>query len=185
MLILATGRKNSSDFQQRRRQQGVTLVELLVVLAIIAMIASVVVLNAPPARSDIDRASEVLAARTAFAADEAITAGITVGLSVTESGFRFLQYDDGEWSETSKPQLRPYTFSANYAVSFDAQETAAQNERSESPRDEERRPEPEIRFTPTGETTPFTMTFRSRRGTAAVSLNDAGEVKLSAGGDEQ
>lgn len=189
MPTSGTGRRKSSNLHafRRARQRGVTLVELLVVLAIIAMIASVVVLNAPPPVSDVERASEKLAARIDFAATEAITAGVTIGLETSEAGYRFLKFDRGEWREMTGPRFRPHAFPADFAVEFDVKEAAKKNEPEEkrTEKDEEKRPDPAIRFSPTGETTPFAATFKERRGTAIVSLNAVGEVTVSTGDDDR
>lgn len=176
---------NNTKASRRARQRGVTLVELLVVLAIIAMVASVVVLNAPPPKSDVQDASEMLAARVDFAAAEAVTAGVTIGLDVTSGGYRFLKYDRGEWTEITDSKFRPYTFPEGFAIEFVVEEAAKKNKKDERSEGDEKRPEPAIRFSPTGETTPFQAVFRGRRGAAVVALDGVGEVTISTGGENE
>lgn len=181
MLISATGRKSNSASRQIACERGVTLVELLVVLAIIAMIASVVVISAPPPRSSVQNESEKLAARVDYAAGRAITAGETIGLEISESGYRFLKYDRGQWSEMTFPQFSAQQFPNDLAIEVKVEEIAKRNEPQERNREKNEKPEPEIRFTPTGETTPFSVTFKTQRQNVSVSLDEAGAVSVKAG----
>ncbi|WDI31247.1 type II secretion system minor pseudopilin GspH [Hyphococcus flavus] len=181
MLTSAIGPKTScSDTAFRRnRSRGLTLVELLVVLAIIAMAASVVVLNAPPPARAVDDASEKLAARIDFAAAYSVTAGVTLGLEYSESGYRFLTYRRGEWSELTDPEFAAQSFPADIAVAFAEEAPAKKNERDEQREEDEDKPNPAIRFTPTGETTPLEVRFQSARGSAIVVLDNVGKVRIS------
>ncbi|MEX0645770.1 MAG: type II secretion system protein, partial [Parvularculaceae bacterium] len=56
----------------RKKQRGVTLLELLVVMAILALVASIAVLSAPPARGAARDEAERFAARFIAACEESI-----------------------------------------------------------------------------------------------------------------
>ncbi len=185
MLTLATGRRNNAAIPGRAGERGVTLVELLVVLAIIALIASVVVLNAPPPASDATRASERLAARIDFAAGRAVTAGVTLGLHFDEAGYRFVEYERGVWRPASSAQLPAEALPAGIAFEAIVEDAAIKNAPERAGDEKDENAPPPVRFTPTGESTPFVATFRAQRTAARVSLDGAGGLTLTAGADER
>jgi general secretion pathway protein H len=175
MRTLATGQTSRLG----ARQRGVTLVELLVVLMIIAMIASVVILSAPPARGDARLEGDRFAARVDYAASKAVTAGVLIGLEASDGGYRFYEYARGVWSPAADAKLGAETFSADLAVEMAVSEPAKRNEPADPrPRDDDD-PAPNVFFAPTGETTPFAAMFRSRSDTIAVALDAAGKVQVS------
>ncbi len=184
MLISATGQKSNSTPRIRVYERGVTLVELLVVLAIIAMIASVVVLSAPPPVSNAQRESEKLAARIDYATGEAVTSGESLGLEISDGGYRFLKYSRGEWKALSSAQFVEQRFPDDLTVEVKLEDQAKRNEPRERKTGDEEKPQPEIRFAPTGETTPFSVIFRSQRQNAGVSLDGAGSVSVSMDDDD-
>lgn len=175
MRISATGQAT----RRGARQRGVTLVELLVVLMIVAMIASVVVLSAPPARSDARLEGDRFAARVDYAASKAVTAGALIGLEAGEGGYRFYDYARGVWTPAADAMLGAETFSAGLAVEVAVFEPARRNEPADPRRKEEDTPKPNVFFTPTGETTPFSAMFRSRSESVSVALDAAGKVQVS------
>ena len=92
----------------RCRQAGFTLVELLVVLVLIGLAAGAVLLTLPPARDDLDHAATRLAARLHWAADHAVLAGEPVGLILGPQGYRFVRYRLGQWQPVQdEPALAP------------------------------------------------------------------------------
>lgn len=78
-------------------QIGLTLVELLVVLTILALAASVVVLNAPPSRPQARDAAERFAARLQSSFDAAVVDGTAYRLEIRPSEYRLAQYRNNEW----------------------------------------------------------------------------------------
>ncbi|HEY9100537.1 GspH/FimT family pseudopilin [Chitinimonas sp.] len=93
-----------------RRQQGFTLVEILVVLVIISII--VVLAAVRFGQSDVDtlqRESERLSLLLETARDEAIATGAAAGFSAEPGGYRFwLQQPDASWQPVAESEvLRP------------------------------------------------------------------------------
>ena len=82
---MTTDKHIARPLLRRSAQRGFSLVEILIVLALAAMVAGVVVINAPPGRSDVRRAAERLAARFDFAAQDAITKGALIGVRLGEA----------------------------------------------------------------------------------------------------
>ncbi|MBY0422046.1 MAG: GspH/FimT family pseudopilin [Parvularculaceae bacterium] len=81
-----------------RARRGVTLVEALVVLALIAFAASVAALNAPPPRGKAKEEAERFAARLDAAFSAALVAGAPVRLDVEKDGYAFKLYDGEKWA---------------------------------------------------------------------------------------
>ena len=80
-------------------EAGVTLVEMLVVLVLVATLAGAVALSLPAARgADPLVEAELLAARMRRASEEALLAGAPVALAWDGEGYRFLVSMDGAWT---------------------------------------------------------------------------------------
>ena len=185
MRISATGRmKTDRHHSGLKSQRGFSLVEILVVLALAAMVAGIVVINAPPGRSDIRRTAERLAARLDFAAEDAVTEGALIGMRLGETGYSFYRYERGEWKEDVAPRLNAENFPADFSVAV-TREAAAKKNEPEIRRPDDRRREdekiirPDLRFLPTGETTPVTVVFKDRRESWRVTLDGSGHVDVS------
>lgn len=182
--ISAIGRMNNRE-HIRKNQRGVSLVEILVVLMIAAMVAGVVVMSAPPLRSDARDESERFAARLAMAAEQAVTKGETVGLTIAEDGYRFYRYSRGEWRAFEGSFADRGAFPPDLAVEFKRDESAEKNMPSETKKETEESPQPDIFFSPTGETTPFEVAFQERGLRVSVVLNGAGAVEVKTDAETQ
>jgi type II secretion system protein H len=169
----------------RRRQLGISLVEILVVLMIAALVAGVVVMSAPPIRDGAQDESERFAARLSMAAEQAVTKGEMIGLKVVEDGYRFYRYRQGEWRAMDASFEDHGAFPAEVGVEFKVSDDAKKNLQSETKRDTEDRPLPEIFFSPTGETTPFEIAFQERRARVSVTLDGAGGVEVKTDAETQ
>ncbi len=162
----------------RKGQRGISLVEILIVLAILAMVAGVVVINAPPGRSSMRETSDRFAARLDFAAQEAITNGTLIGLSVDQEGYGFYRYNRGGWTELEEKSIAGSSFDPEYSVSFEIDNAAKKNEEADKSQAKDTAIRPAILLSSTGETTPFTLIFVDTRETIRVALDNAGHVKV-------
>ena len=82
----------------RSSEAGFTLVELMIVLVIMGLMASIVVLNFPDGTSDLEDDAQRFAARTAALRDNAILQSRPMAVQVTVSGYSFLQRGKEGWA---------------------------------------------------------------------------------------
>lgn len=93
----------------RRGDSGVTLVEVLVALSIVAVMASasVLALRGGPADT-VEAEARKLAARLAFAVDETLAGGRPLRFYHAPNGYRFARRVAGEWRNVESAPLDPY-----------------------------------------------------------------------------
>ena len=87
----------TADARTRRAPNGFTLVELMVVLAIMALAATAVVLTIPGEERTVRSEADRLAARLAAARDVAVIEGRSVAVNFAPSGYGFERRIAGEW----------------------------------------------------------------------------------------
>lgn len=173
---LVTGQRNKSWPSDRRQQCGVTLVELLVVMMIMAMVAGVVIISAPPPIGDLRKNADRFAARLDHAVGYSITSNLPVALEVNGSGYLFKQYADGVWKKPLDKNLQQVTLDSEFLLEIpklDADKNIQDTQLSE--------PETQIFiFSPTGETGAFEIRFHHGREFIDVVMNDQGNVEVIA-----
>lgn len=78
---------------------GISLIEILVGVSILAIVAFAVSLSMAPVRSPLQASAEALSARLQVASQEAIISGAPVGLVIDDfgSGYGFYRYVDRRW----------------------------------------------------------------------------------------
>ena len=112
MRISATPTCSGREFRPagaRRRAAGFTLLEILLVVTIIGILASVVVLGATDVgrQRTIRAEAERLALAVELARDEARLRNAVWGLLVDGGGYRFQEYDDAgdEWHDVTRREF--------------------------------------------------------------------------------
>jgi general secretion pathway protein H len=98
------------------KDRGFTLVELMVVIAIIGVFAAGVVMAIPDPRGRLSDEAERFAARTVAARDLAIVEGRPVAVRVTARGYAFDQRRQGSWLPLSDKPLRSQPWSEGTAA---------------------------------------------------------------------
>lgn len=101
-----------------RKGNGFTLVELMVVLAIMGLAASAVVLSLPDGRDRLDEEVQAAAVRLAALRDNAILQSRPMAMQLTRSGYSYVARDaagwtvvddkpftSGDWPEDIRPAL--------------------------------------------------------------------------------
>lgn len=88
---------STETIERRAGERGFTLVELMVVLAIMALAATAVVLTIPGEERTVRSEADRLAARLAAARDVAVIEGRGVAVSFAPSGYGFERRIEGAW----------------------------------------------------------------------------------------
>lgn len=83
----------------RATHQGVSLIEILVVLVILGVVSSLLVLSIGAADGSARVRAEAirLAQRLDYACERAELGGRTIGLAVNPGGYAFFRHDDDQW----------------------------------------------------------------------------------------
>ncbi|MDO1558584.1 GspH/FimT family pseudopilin [Brevundimonas sp. 2R-24] len=139
---------------------GYSLVELMVVTAIIGLLGAVVVLNAPDPQGRLPDAADAFAARLVRAREESILSGRTIEVQVTQAGYAFAALNGEGRAPLANRAFADRAWPDRVAPSEEARI---------------------IRFDPTGLVTPAEVVLVRGGSQARVSVSDAGEVAVHAG----
>jgi len=176
----------------KQRSFGFTLIELLAVVAIFAIIASMVVLNIG---SDPHRIMESTAKRfvgqLGLISEEAAMRGVEFGLLLDEEQgtYQFLVYDEYKWIPAPIPQYaRPVKLSESLNATIDLEDDLAVNylEGGNTLLDEDFSSDdkeellPQVAILSSGELTPFLLTLEStdETETLKIKINRQGQYEL-------
>lgn len=159
----------------RSREAGLSLMEILVAVSILAIMAFAVTLSMQPASDPVVAAGDRLAARLHQASQEAIAGGQPVGLAIGDAGARyeFYRYVDGRWWPLSDhPTLTPRVLEDGLVLRAEA---------AILPEAEEADGLPVIWFDPAGLTDPFVLRLQSPRGWRELSWAADGSLSVTGG----
>ena len=92
--------------RSRPAEAGFTLVELMIVLAVMGLLAGVAVWRLPAGDGRVRSDAVALSSRIAAARDQAILSGRPIALEVDAAGYRFVQRGQEGWQPVAEPALR-------------------------------------------------------------------------------
>lgn len=140
-------------------RRGFTLVELLMVVAIIGVAAGAVVLSVPDPRPSVAADAERFAARLSRARDEAVLSNRPVAVEMTPAGYGFTVFDGADWSPLDEGPFGSETWTAGTTV-----QPAVGPVR--------------VVFDPTGVAEPVAVTLTRERQSRTIMIDGAGEVRI-------
>lgn len=165
------------------KQRGVTLIELLVALAILALVASVAVMSAPPPHGAAREEADRFAARLRAAFDAAIFSDRSLRLEISKNGYGFSAFEDGAWTSVKDVDaLKPHTL-RRVSLRVEIADPTLKNEEAAktmtaAKNDDVRR----VVFDPVGLAQGFTVEFSDRTEHWRVSYGSDGAIKVSSDG---
>ena len=155
----ATGADRRARARPRGRA-GFSLVELMVVVALVGLAATAVVLTLPDPRGRLDDEAARLAARLSLARDEAVLSGRATAVRLDADGYAFLRRTGGSWGALDEPLLGPMTWDEGTRLVLDRAETLV------------------VAFDPLGTSEPARLRLMRDGRSVGVSVAASGEVRL-------
>lgn len=157
------GPQRRSGMPAALRAGGFTLLEVLVVVAIMGMAASAVIMTLPDDDAALYRQADDFGRRLQHARDEAILGGRPVQVSVEPGGYRFARRDFGRWVPLDQGPF-----------------VARAWEDGVQPALPQRQPRLGFRFGPTGDSEPQTVLLARGEARVQVQVGSGGEVRIDA-----
>ena len=145
----------------RLLRPGFTLVELLLVIAILGLAAGAVVLAAPDPRPPVGREAEQLAARLVRAREEALLTNRVIAVVIDREGYSFRVLDGAEWRALNEGPFRSQRWGEGVTVDGGAEAR-------------------QLTFDPTGAAEPAALRLTSGGRRAGVDVAASGEVSVGA-----
>lgn len=100
------------------RRNGFTLVELMVVVAVMALMAGAIAVSAGDSGSGPGAAASRFASRLAAARDEAVVSGRPISAWVAVSGYGFERYRGGSWQAIAARPLQGDNWQSGTSVAL-------------------------------------------------------------------
>lgn len=155
---------------------GLSLIEILVGISILAIVAFAVTLSMQPGKPPLDEEADRLAVALHRASAEAVATGYPVGLRMTQGGggYAFARHVDGSWRampDAGGPAGRMLPEGMRIDLEGDAAPQTEDRPRDGAP------PVPAVWFDPAGLTEPFRLRLASSEGRVELAWTTDGTVE--------
>lgn len=147
----------------RGRGRGFTLLEVLVVVAIMGIAATAVLLTLPDSDATLYRQADAFGRRLQHARDEAILGGRAVQVSVDATGYRFARRDAGDWLPLDAGPFAPRPWADGVQAALPP-----------------RQPRLGFRFGSTGDSEAQTLRLALGEARVEIAVDTAGQVDIHA-----
>ena len=142
------------------KRNGFTLVELMVVLAVLGLMAAVVVVAIPDGAMTVAAEGERFAARLKRAQEEAVLVNRPVEVTTTDDGYGFRVRKAGAWQALDEGPFEAEAWLPGTVLAADVRR---------------------VTFDPTGVADPARFTLRRSGKAVEVLVDQAGNVRVDAG----
>lgn len=159
----------ANTFRQRLSSQGFSLLEIMIVVLIIGISASMAVLYVDNSEERLKSEAKRLFAISQLVRDDAIITGQSLAMIVNTADYSFARLEKGEWVKLSKKPFKKITLNNDIRLHFTIKEKKAvknsNNLRS-------------LYFFPTGETSEFQLWISNETTEYLLSSTTLGELSL-------
>jgi len=170
---------NGRHIKRRADASGFTLVEVVIALLVLAFVASLALLNAPPRRSLAQEEAETFAQRLQLTVDRAVLSGTPAMLSIDQERYQFLTFSGGEWRPEAKSQTGG-RFRSLIRVEHLNSDPTLKNEARLNPSNDEKKDIIVFRIDPIGGGSSFSVHFGTANN-VSVTINNIGAVSMERG----
>ncbi len=201
--ISVTGTCRTSNKMLKLRHAGFTLMEVMLVILLMGLTASAVTLSIGQKGPEqtLEKAAQQFIAATELVLDETVLSGQFVGIVVDKSSYKFVYYKDGKWNPLEKDRiLSEKQLGKNVTLNLVLDGLPLEQEDEEeaeswfdkpliepSVTDKKKHPEPQILIFPSGEMSPFELSFITKTDVGQLDVLVAGDAlgRLSLGRDDE
>lgn len=168
ILISATGKMAIGRASHHYGKKGFTLLEIMVVIAIIAIILSFAVIAIDTEPEELANGEKRLTALMKLLSEDSVLNSREHRALFSKTGYGFQRLENGKWLELEDGLFRPRTLPAGFSltVAIDHEPVLL----------EEKTLRAAILFLSSGEITPFTITIQGRSGLQTTITNKSGEI---------
>ena len=157
------------------RDDGFSLVEIMVVMAIMGLMAGAVVLAMPTSDDRLARALDGTRSYLVALSRTAVTTGRVVGLRFTDAGYTPLVMKAGEWQEDRSlvGRARAWDGATLVGLELDGAAISLEAKRGEALR-------PHVWFLPTGEAASFKLSLEVEGERGTLTGSGTGDIRVAA-----